>query len=216
MATALVSALSAALSMLRQLWFRASQYLPFLVMLLLALGTWWLASNSPTGSAPTLTDAQPKHEPDYEMRDFAVKNFDAAGRLSSEIAGKVARHYPDTDVLEIDGARIRGFAPARQTVATALRAYSNADGSEVQLVGDARVVRESGQDAQGQALPRMEFRGEFIQAFTLTEKIKSHKPVTLTRGGDQFVADSLDYDNVERTALLKGRVKATLAARPKP
>jgi lipopolysaccharide export system protein LptC len=204
--------MKAAMRWVQALWYAASIYLPVVLIVLLALGTWWLARNTPVFGTPT-TEQPAKHEPDYFMRNFAVKNFDATGLLQSEVAGVEGRHFPDTEVLEIDSARIRSFKQGQLTTATANRAYSNADGSEVQLVGNAVVVRESTPDAKGGALPRLEFRGEFLHAFLNTEKIKSHKPVTITRGGDQFVADTLQYDNLERVAVLQGRVKGTLTPR---
>ena len=198
-----------ALLWLKAFWFQLSMYLPIAMIVVLALGTWWLARNTPVFS-PTAPEAAPKHEPDYFMRNFAIKNFDAVGLLKSEVAGAEARHFPDTDVMEIDVARIRSFKEGRLTTATANRAYSNGDGSEVQLVGNAVVVREASKDASGAVLPRLEFRGEFLHTFLNTERIKSHKPVTLIRGQDQFVADTLQYDNVSRVAVLQGRVKGVL------
>ena len=56
----------------------------------------------------------------------------------------------------------------------------------------------------------MEFAGEFLHAFVNEERVKSHKPVVLTRGGDQFSGDSLVYSNVTGIAELKGRVKGVL------
>ncbi len=194
---------------LKAFWFHLSMYLPIAMIVVLALGTWWLARNTPVFS-PSAPEAPAKHEPDYFMRNFAVKNFDAAGLLKSEVAGAEARHFPDTDVLEIDAARIRSFKEGRLTTATANRAYSNGDGSEVQLVGNAVVVREAGKDASGTAFPRLEFRGEFLHTFLNTEQVKSHKPVVLIRDKDRFEADNLQYDNLERVAVLQGRVKSVL------
>jgi Low specificity phosphatase (HAD superfamily) len=37
------------------------------------------------------------HQPDYFMKLFSVKSFDATGRMQSEIKGEMGRHYPDTD-----------------------------------------------------------------------------------------------------------------------
>jgi lipopolysaccharide export system protein LptC len=203
-----------ALRWLQALWYAASMYLPVVLIVLLALGTWWLARNTPVFSTPVAEQAV-KHEPDYFMRNFAVKNFDAAGLLQSEVAGAEGRHFPDTDVLEIDSARIRSFKKDQRTTATANRAYSNGDGSEVQLVGNAVVVREPVAPAASGAQPKLEFRGEFLHVFLKTEQVNSHKSVTITRGGDQFVADSLQYDNLSRVALLQGRVKGTLVPRSK-
>ena len=206
--------MTGAIRWLRQAWDRVAIYLPVILMGVLALGTFWLVRNTPIldapGSEPAVT-----HETDYFMRQFAVKTFDATGRLKTEVLGAEGRHYPDTDTLEIDGARIRSIAPdGRLTVATANRALSNGDGSEVQLFGNAMVVREAGASASGRPLPQLEFRGEFLHAYLRTERIRSDKPVTLTRGGDRFTADRMDYDNVERVMDLHGRVKGVLAPRP--
>ena len=190
-------------------WDRLSIYLPVMLMGLLALGTYWLARNTPT-FAPVVGQRAPTHEPDYFLRGFSVKNFDPAGRLKSEIRGTEARHYPDTDTTEIDMPRIRSYNErGALTVATAKRAVSNGDGTQVQLFGDAVVTRE-GPSARGQAQPKLEIRGEFLHAFMDEERVKSHLPVTLKRGNDVFHGDNLDYDNLERVLELRGRVRGTL------
>jgi lipopolysaccharide export system protein LptC len=194
-------------------WDRLTIYLPVILMGLLALGTYWLARNTPTFSTPGIERA-PTHEPDYFLRNFSVKSFDAAGRLKTEIHGAEARHYPDTDTTEIDNPRIRSYnQKGALTVATAKRALSNGDATEVQLMGDAVVTRTTF-DAKGKAEAPMEIRGEFLHAFMDTERVKSHRPVRLSRGGDVFEGDSLDYDNLDRVLQLTGRVRGTLRARP--
>lgn len=195
---------------LRMAWERLSLYLPVILMAVLALGTYWLVRSTPLLLAPA-PEAAARHEPDYFMRKFSVKSFDDSGRLTSEVTGLDARHFPDTDTLEIDQVRIRSFdQDGRLTTATAKRAVTNADASEVQLFGAARVVREPVLDKAGQMQPRMEFRGEFLHAFMESERVKSHLPVELTRGNDRFTADSMDFDNRNRVMLLQGRVKGTL------
>jgi lipopolysaccharide export system protein LptC len=194
-------------------WARATSdrlaiYLPVILMAVLAMGTYWLARNTPAILGGPQEQRPPTHDPDYFMRGFSVKTFDPSGRLKSEVFGVEARHYPDTDTLEIDKPRIRAFSPQGElTVATAQRAISNGAGTEVQLMGDAVVTREP---AAGTAAPRMEFRGEFLHAFLETERLKSHKPVTLVRGTSVFTAENLDYDNLERVMELRGRVRGTL------
>jgi lipopolysaccharide export system protein LptC len=196
--------------MLRAAWERLSIYLPVILMGVLALGTYWLVRSAPIFSPPE-ADKPARHEPDYFMNQFSVKTFDGAGRLKSEVFGTEMRHFPDSDTVEIDQVRIRSFnEQGRLTTATANRALSNADGSEVQLFGNALVVREAMTDAAGQPLPRMAYQGEFLHAFMNTELVKSHLPVELTRGTDRFTADVMEYDNLERVMKLKGRVKGTL------
>jgi lipopolysaccharide export system protein LptC len=193
---------------------RATLYLPVILTAMLALGTYWLARNAPKLLEPTVAQA-PTHEPDYFMRGFVVKNFLPTGELRSELFGKEGRHYPDTDTLEVDQVRLRSVSPQGLTTrATANRSLSNADASEVQLFGNAVVVRDAAAGAGGVPLPRLEFRGEFLHAFINTERVRSHLPVTLIRGTDQFTADTLDYDNVSGVANLQGRVRGVLMPSP--
>ena len=195
----------------RRGWEAATEYLPAVLMGLLALGTWWLVRNAPMPQMPR-AEVERRHEADYFMRDFSVKNFDAGGRLQSELQGSLARHYPDTDTIDIDAMRMRSQSPdGRITHATANRALSNADGTEVQLFGNAVVTREAMSLPGGQKQPRLEFRGEFLHAWTQTERVSSNQPVTLTRGNDRFTANSMDYDNLEQVLELRGRVHGTLA-----
>ena len=191
---------------LRRGWEGASVYLPVLLMGLLALGTWWLVRNAPQPLQATAAVA-PRHEADYFMTDFSVKNFDATGRLQSEVQGVMARHYPDTDTLDIDQVHMRSIGPdGRLTRARANRAVSNADGSEVQLFGNAVVTREPQVLPDGKSLPKLEFRSEFLHAWPQTERVSSNQPVTLTRGSDRFTGDAMDYDNLDQVLELRGRV----------
>lgn len=192
---------------------RLSIYLPVVLMGVLALGTYWLVRTTPI-FLPPQPERPARHDPDYFMRDFSVRVFDASGRLKSEVSGVEARHYPDTDTLEIDQVRLRSYsAQGHVTVATARRGLSNGDGSEVQLFDDARVVREPRADAQGRMSPRLEFRSDFLHAYTDTERVKTHLPVTLSRGDDRFTADAMDFDNLDRVIELHGRVRGVLQAR---
>ncbi|NML42551.1 LPS export ABC transporter periplasmic protein LptC [Ramlibacter sp. G-1-2-2] len=192
---------------------RLTIYLPVILMGLLALGTYWLARNTPTSGAAPVQEA-PTHDPDYFLRGFSVKSFDPNGRLKTEIRGTEARHFPDNDTLEIDQPRMRSFSETGAlTTGTADRALSNSDGSEVQLFGNAIVTRQSN-DAKGNAQPKLEIRSDFLHIFGNTEKVRTNKPVVLTRGDDRFAGDSLDYDNLDRVLELHGRVHGVIQPQP--
>jgi lipopolysaccharide export system protein LptC len=196
--------------MVFRLWDGLAIYMPLLLMGALALGTYWLVRNTPMFGTPEAAK-EVSHEVDYFMHKFTVKTFDESGKLKSEIYGIDARHFADTDILEIDQAQIRSInLEGHVTTATGNRAYVNGDGSEVQLTGNAVVVREAKLAASGKETPRMEFRGEFLHAFLNDERVKSHKPVVLIRGADQFTGDTFAYDNLDQVADLKGRVRALL------
>jgi lipopolysaccharide export system protein LptC len=184
-----------------------SAYLPLLLMALLALVTWWLVKNSP--QPPAAVGERPvSSTPDYTMTAFSVDRFDAAGRLKLRIEGDRMRHYPATDRMEIDGVQIRAIAPdGRVTLARAARAIGNGDGSEVQLVGGAEVTSE---DANGAPLL---MRGEFLHAFLVTERVKSHLPVVVQTAGTEMRAAAMEYDHAARRFDLQGPMRAVMAPR---
>ena len=200
--------------MLQLAWNRLSIYLPILLMGVLALGSYWLVRNTPIFISADVA-APPTHEADYFMRNFSVKNFDVQGHLKSEVFGTEAHHFPDTDTVEISQVRIRSVNPqGLVTVSTADRGLSNGDGSEVQLFGNAVVLRQAVVDKGVVVQPKMEFRSDFLHAYLETERVRSNKPVTLVRGADTFTADSMDYNNLDRQMLLAGRVKGLLIPQP--
>ena len=189
-----------------------SAYLPVLVMALLALSTWWLVKNTPV-RGPEAPATAPRHVPDYTMQHFTLQRFAADGTLRLNIEGNVMRHYPDTDTVEIDDARLHGYAAdGRVTDAIARRAISNSDGSEVQLLGGARVIIH---DRDGS--DPVQFDGEFLHAFLNTERVRSHLPVQVTRDGSIIQAEGFDYDNVTRIVHYQGHVHARfLVAKDRP
>ncbi len=215
MSAAAASAGVAGLAQLRQAWERITVYLPVALMGVLALVTYLLAKQAPV-TGPGDASRPPSSEPDYFLRGFAIKSFNEQGRLKSEIFGTEGRHYPDTDILEIDQPRLRAYNQRGEpTVATARKALSNGDGSQVQLIGDAVIVREATTDATGALRPRLEMRSEFFHVYTETEQLRTHLPVQLQRGPDCFTADRMDFDNLDQQVQLQGRVRGTISPREK-
>lgn len=185
----------------------ASAYLPLALMAALAAATWWLVQTAPGAETPRV-EAKPRHEPDYVMTRFIVQRFAADGTLRTQIEGDVLRHFPDNDTLEIDSPRIRAIADnGEATLASARRALANGDGSELQLLGDATIVRP----AVGKS-DAVEFRGEFFHAFRNIEQVRTHLPVVVTQGKSRVRAEGMTYDHLARVVDLKGRTQATFAA----
>jgi lipopolysaccharide export system protein LptC len=146
------------------------------------------------------------------MEKFTLRTFDKSGQLRKDVSGDRARHFPHTDVLEIQNVRIRSFnEQGFVTVATAQRALSNGDASEVRLMGDAQVVRDGSAttDAKDTA-PHMSLRSEVLQVFVKEERIRSTVPVELVRGADRITANAMDYNNLDQTVELHGRVRGVL------
>lgn len=183
-----------------------SAYLPLLLMAVLAGGTWWLVENTPLAEGP-MEAVPPRHEPDYRMKNFELQRVGPDGKLRVRIEGGEMRHYPDTDTLEIDGIRLRAFgSDGSLTLATARRAIANSDASDVQLLGEVKVQRFD-MDASGevQAKPKLEVRGEFLQALMASETLRSHLPVQLFYAGGELQAQGFSYENLKGTLSFSGR-----------
>lgn len=184
-------------------WDRLSLYLPLLLMGSLALGSWWLVRTAPE-PVHAAQQAPASDEPDYSLSHFSVEQFDAQGVLRSQIWGEQARHYPLRDVLEIDAVRTRSVGPdGGVTTTTAQRGISNSDSSEVQLWGQAQVRRIYANAAQ----PDLVVQGEFFHAWPQQERVRSHLPVVITRGGNRWQGDGMEYDHLAQVLQLQGHVR---------
>jgi lipopolysaccharide export system protein LptC len=147
------------------------------------------------------------------MQTFSVQRFATEGPANSIIEGQVLRHFPDTDTLEIEGVRVLWTDDqGRKTLATARRALSSADGSDVQLMGEAHVVRDPAPQPGADDAGRIEFRSEYLQVLAHAQRVRTERPVTLIQGASQLQAGSLHYDHRAGIFELGGRVRGTLAA----
>lgn len=120
---------------------RLALYLPGILMAFFALGSWWLVRSLPS----LLNDAPAKsvrYEPDYYLEQFSVKSFDKQGRLSREVSGQRAKHYPDSDTLEISNVTLRrqNFNGQRDDVFSANSMQLNSKTNEYELTGQVRGV----------------------------------------------------------------------------
>lgn len=197
----------------RRGWERLVGWLPVLMMALFAIATGWLVRSMPDFSLPV--EQRPlTHEPDYRMRHFSVRNFDASGRLKSELKGIDGRHFPDTDTLEVSEPRMRAFDERGQlTVGHADRGVSNHDGSEIRLYGAADVVRQAQAQPGGASSPRLQLRSDYLHVLVEARQVDSDQPVEMLRDGDRFTANSFDYDDRAGVANLRGKVRGTIQSK---
>ncbi len=156
-----------------------STYLPLLLMVLLASATWWLVKNAPQAAAPKV-ERPVSHTADYTMQVALLQRFDRDGRLRVQVEGNQLRHFPDTDTVEVDAVRIRSYGDdGRVMVATAKKAVTNQDATEIQLQGAAQVQRDA--SPAGEAL---RFDSEYLKIDVDAKRLQSHLPVTFQLGAN--------------------------------
>jgi lipopolysaccharide export system protein LptC len=179
-------------------------YLPLMLMVALALGTWLIAKNTP-GLLASSAPAAVKHEPDYTIDQFDMQRFDPTGALKLDIQGEHMQHFPDDDIMEVEQIHVVSTEPdGRRMIATAQHGRARSDGSEIWLDGQAQVVSE----AEGQ-LP-IQMNGEHLHALPKQRLVDSRSMVIVRQGDSEFNADGLEYDDNTRVLTLHGNVHALM------
>lgn len=199
------------LTRMRRTLDRLTIYLPLFLFAILALGSWWLVRSVPELTPPGL-DPQLRQDPDFRLDQFTVKSFDASGRLTREISGQSATHFPATQSLHIEGVRILAENEVgTRLTAQAKKGISREAEQQVTLSGEATAVRQA--DKQG---PRVELRGEALTAWLQEERLVSDQPVRIMRGSDVFSAQTMNFDVRSGQYELQGQVRAVLPPRQTP
>ena len=179
-------------------------YLPLMLMVGLALGTWLIAKNTPGLLAPTAPGAV-KHEADYTLDDFDLQRFDPTGALKVEIQGEHLQHFPDDDIMEVEQIRVVTMEPdGRRMTATAQHGRARGDSSEVWLDGQAQVVAENVGEVP------IQMNGEHLHALPKLRRVDSQYMVLVRQGDSEFNADGLEYDDPTRLLTLHGNVHALM------
>ena len=168
-------------------------------------------------TAPAVDKVQlprpPDHEPDYVLEKFSAQKFDANGRLTLFMRGESAQRLPDSPWVEVHKFSMRATdAQGHVKLASADLGLSAADSKEFELKGKVRLVQEANPTDDS---PRLEITGEFLHLFSDPDRIVSDQPVQLLRGKQQFNADSMIYNGIERSLQLDGRVRAMLLSESK-
>jgi lipopolysaccharide export system protein LptC len=179
-------------------------YMPLMLMVGLALGTWLVAKNTPGLLAPS-GPAVVKHEPDYTLDQFNLQRFDPDGALKVEIQGEHMQHFPDDDIMEVEQIRVVTTEPdGRRMIATALHGRARGDNSEVWLDGQAHVVSEDPGE-----LP-IQLNGEHLHALPKLRRVDSQHMVLVRQGDSEFNADGVEFDDDTRLLTLHGNTHALM------
>lgn len=191
----------------RQLWLRVSAWTPIVLLAAAAAFSWWVAQAVMRAEQPHRLGAARSDLPDYVLRDFSAATYDAQGRLTAVLRGAQMQHLPADDTFAITAPQLRVVSPLGVvTTARARRALSNADGSNVQLLGDAVVERRA---AAGK--PPLVVRSDFLNLFPNQQIVQSNRRTVVQQGQTRFTANTLDADGVSGTVAMQGMVSAVIA-----
>lgn len=195
-------------SLLRRSLDQLVVYLPLALLLVMALGSWWLLRSLPDPvviSAP----ATLRQGPDSTMETLTVKVFDEKGQLKRELQGDRSAHYPERKALHIEGVRLTATNDKRVRVsAQSRRAVASDDGESVNLEGDVLVVRQATERD-----PQIELRTQQLLTWPNQNLMRSDVPVEIRRGGDRFLGQRMSADIDRGDYQLLGRVQGLIQPR---
>ena len=188
--------------------------LPLLLMAIVAGSTFWLVQLNSPREASEQSRAK-RHEPDYWMERFSATELAEDGTTKLRFTGVKMVHFEDDQTYEVATPAMRSYEPDRPPVtANSERGTMNAEGSIIDLYGNAFVVRQAGADPSKD--PRMTAASQYFQLLVNDDIVKTDKAVQLTRGPSVMTANGMIFNNVTREVQLLGNVRGTIVTGPSP
>jgi lipopolysaccharide export system protein LptC len=178
----------------------ATRLFPLLLMLALALLTFWLERAVREEQVhPSLR----RHDPDYVVQNFVITKFGASGAAESTLAAAKMVHYPDDDSTELLAPRLVQAKPNEPRLTlTADHGTLSQDGDEVFLYGNVLLVREG--DAE-RSETRM--RTSFLHVIGARSLVRTDREVTVTEPERALSGRGMEYHNETRQLHLRERVR---------
>lgn len=184
--------------------------LPLLLMVTLALGTWWL-SRLELGSSGPQQPATVRTAPDYTMSVFTLQRFGPEGGLRLHLEGREMRHLPAQAAIEVDEATLRAIGvDGRETRARANRLWTDDRGEQIVLSGQARVDSLSG------AGEPVSIEGESVRLEPKVDRVVVDRPATLRLGVQRLDVGGLTYDSTSGLANLQPPMRGVFQPQVRP
>ena len=190
--------------------FSAARLFPLLLMLALALLTFWLER---TVREEQAHPSQRRHDPDYRVEKFLVTKFNAAGALESTLSAAEMVHYPDDDSTELVAPRVvQAKANEPRMTLSADRGAISQNGEELFLFGNALLVREAG---GGRAEARMQ--SSFLHVIGARSLVRTDREVQVFESGRTLSGRGMEYHSETWQLFLRDKVRARFEpAKKKP
>jgi LPS export ABC transporter protein LptC len=152
-----------------------------------------------------------------------IENFRAVSLGPTEarqsISAKRAEHFGDDQTTELVEPRFELTEPGRPVLAlTARHGKLSADRENATFRGDVHAVRDApaGGAADGTPGGRFTLKTEELHVQTRQQRFTTDKPVTIEEPRGMIRGVGLEFDNLAKTAVLKGQVRGTMQPGPAP
>ena len=182
---------------------RVSQLFPVLLMLGVALATFWLEQL--VQLPPVALTDRARHDPDFVIENFTVTRMNATGIPVSSLTADKMLHYPDDESTDLEGPRFTQTNPDQPPVAaTALRGSVSKDGETVVMRDNVIVIR----GGVGNRPPSKMETTELIVK-PESEIARTDAKVVITEGTSRLEGTGMQVNSKTREFELHSRVRAT-------
>ncbi len=177
----------------------ASGLFPLLLMIALALLSFWLARAVREQAVPAVPV---RHDPDYVVDDFTVQKFDAKGLAESTLSAAKMIHFPDDDSTELLAPHVVQSKPQEPRMSvTADRGSLSQDGSDVFLYGNVVLVRDA-----TPRRPEARMLTSFLHIARGGSLVLTDREVAITEDDRSLTGRGMEYDNRTGELLLHHQV----------
>jgi lipopolysaccharide export system protein LptC len=186
----------------------ATRLFPMLLMLALALLTFWLERTARIDqSHPSIR----RHDPDYLVHNFKVVSYGPTGAPISALSARRMVHYPDDDSTELDAPRMLQTKPAEAPMTlTADRGALSQDGEDTFLYDNVLLVRSAIPQQ-----PEMRMQTSFLHVVRDRSLVLTDREIAIREEGRSLTGRGLEYDNGSRVLHLRERVRGRYEQRTK-
>jgi lipopolysaccharide export system protein LptC len=179
--------------------------LPLVIMLLLAMLTFWL--DRTVELAVPATPRPPSHTPDYTVDKFVLTRLSETGDARYSLAAASMLHYPDDDTSHLTAPRLVQSATGKpETRISAARGLVSSDGHEVRLYDNVE-MRKAGERGP-KATDDLRVRTSYLRVLPDDDKADTPERVVIERGNSSLTGTGMNFDNRYRQIELKSTVTA--------
>lgn len=182
-------------------------YLPLLLLLVMALGSWVLLRSLPDPQ-PDVRVVRASDGPDATWEGLRLKSFGEDGRLARELRGASGEQDNRSGRMRLRQVEYLALGEANSRLRVTARESEHWQArDEVLLTGQVAV------DHQSATAVRTQLWTETLRVWTREERMRSEVPVRIVRAGDRFDGSGLDFNSRSGEYTLMGRVRAEIAPR---
>lgn len=183
----------------------ATRLFPLVLMLTLALLSFWLERTARQAPAPS---GQQRHDPDYYVEQFTITDFSRAGAPESTLSAAKMVHYPGDESTALTAPRLVQTKPQQPRLTlSADRGMLSRDGEDIFLHDHVVLLREAA-DESGES--RMQT--SFLHVVRARSLVRTDREVRISERGRTLVGLGMDYDNASRQLSLHAQVRGSFEA----